>query len=153
MDIKPRPNDQVYLAILRRMTPEQRLLKADHSYKKLFDEDNNRDLYAACILIDRQVDNYLQSSPLTTDEKRDIRYYMDMVLSCELTKNAKPSANDIAAISQTCVSPFDPEILHHACNDVLDRYKLLGGNDKVAKGPKLREAITTLMETRFSSRT
>lgn len=28
MDIKPRPNHQVYLAILRRMTPEQRLLKA-----------------------------------------------------------------------------------------------------------------------------
>ena len=27
MDIKPRPNHQVYLAILRRMTPEQRLLK------------------------------------------------------------------------------------------------------------------------------
>jgi hypothetical protein len=28
MDIKPRPNHQIYLTILRRMTPEQRLLKA-----------------------------------------------------------------------------------------------------------------------------
>jgi len=28
MDIKPRPNHQIYLSILRRMTPEQRLLKA-----------------------------------------------------------------------------------------------------------------------------
>ena len=28
MDPKPRPNHQLYLSILRRMTPEQRLLKA-----------------------------------------------------------------------------------------------------------------------------
>jgi len=28
MDIKPRPNHRLYLSILRRMTPEQRLLKA-----------------------------------------------------------------------------------------------------------------------------
>lgn len=28
MDIKPRPNHQLYLQILRRMTPEQRLAKA-----------------------------------------------------------------------------------------------------------------------------
>jgi len=28
MDIKLRPNHQIYLTILRRMTPEQRLLKA-----------------------------------------------------------------------------------------------------------------------------
>jgi len=28
MDLKPRPNHQLYLSILRRMTPEQRLLKA-----------------------------------------------------------------------------------------------------------------------------
>jgi hypothetical protein len=28
MDIKPKPNHQRYLAVLRRMTPEQRLLKA-----------------------------------------------------------------------------------------------------------------------------
>ena len=28
MDIKPRPNHKIYLRILRKMTPEQRLLKA-----------------------------------------------------------------------------------------------------------------------------
>lgn len=28
MDPKPRPNHEVYLGVLRRMTPEQRLLKA-----------------------------------------------------------------------------------------------------------------------------
>lgn len=28
MDIKPRPNHRLYVEILRRMTPEQRLLKA-----------------------------------------------------------------------------------------------------------------------------
>ncbi len=28
MDIKPRPNHKIYLQILRRMTPEQRLAKA-----------------------------------------------------------------------------------------------------------------------------
>lgn len=28
MDLKPRPNHQLYLETLRRMTPEQRLLKA-----------------------------------------------------------------------------------------------------------------------------
>jgi hypothetical protein len=28
MDAKPRPNDREYIAILRRMTPEQRLKKA-----------------------------------------------------------------------------------------------------------------------------
>lgn len=28
MDIKPRPNHKLYLEILRKMTPEQRLLKA-----------------------------------------------------------------------------------------------------------------------------
>ncbi|MCC6442424.1 MAG: hypothetical protein IT210_03090 [Armatimonadetes bacterium] len=28
MDIKPRPNHAVYIRILRRMTPEQRLMKA-----------------------------------------------------------------------------------------------------------------------------
>jgi len=28
MDIKPRPNHRLYIEVLRRMTPEQRLLKA-----------------------------------------------------------------------------------------------------------------------------
>ena len=28
MDIKPRPNHKIYIQVLRRMTPEQRLLKA-----------------------------------------------------------------------------------------------------------------------------
>jgi hypothetical protein len=51
----------------------------DHS-AEVFDPDIDRDLYAACILLDRQVIEFLQAQGLESDEVRDIRYYVSMLV-------------------------------------------------------------------------
>jgi hypothetical protein len=68
----------------------QSLLKNPSTYGEIFNESYNRDAYISCILLDRQVDDFIGKSSLTRDEKRDIRYYVTMLVACELTKAQSP---------------------------------------------------------------
>jgi hypothetical protein len=125
------------------------VLKNDTQYSVLFDESNNRDLYAACILLDRQVDAFLSRIGLRHEVRRDIRYYVDMAVSCELTGRAKPTALQLAAAVQKCVLPIPEDLLVTIKDEVIIIYETLGADDNVAKGTKLRSILLEAIEKRF----
>ncbi len=119
----------------------QTLLNDSTTYDQIFNESYTRDMYAACVLLDRQVDDFLRQSSLTRDEKRDIRYYLTMLMACELTESAKPDAAALAAVLQECSKPIDTNLLSKHTNTALKAYKKLGGTDKVAKGSELQKRL------------
>lgn len=121
----------------------QSLLNDSNTYNQIFNEAYDRDLYAACILLDRQVDDFLKRSTLSRDEKRDIRYYLTTLMACELTKNAKPDAKALALTFKDCSKPIDDNIFAKHKDVALRAYKKLGGTDKVAKGSELQKKLIT----------
>lgn len=130
----------------------QSLLNKDETYNEIFSPDTNRDVFVACILIDRQVLEFLkEKSGLTKDEQTDTRYYVDLWLTCGLLQKVKPTAQEIASLTPTSVSPIPESLLENACDQVQAIYKELGGTDKVAKGTELVERIIEKLTTIFPS--
>jgi len=122
----------------------QSLLNKEEPYKRIFDNRYNRDVFVTCILIDRQVSDYLKSrDDLSRDERRDIRFYVDWWITSELTRSSQPSPQQLAVLAQTVVSPISPGVLDEAAKAVLEQYRKLGGTDKVAKGTDLRGAVAS----------
>jgi hypothetical protein len=115
----------------------------------VFDERADRDLYAACILLDRQIEAHLSVSGLTTDERRDIRHYVSMLVACDLTRTSAPSQASIAKLTDTCNQPIDKKILNNNTGIALEAYRDLGGTDKVAKGTELRSRLLKAVRSRF----
>ncbi len=125
----------------------QSVLNKEESYKRVFDDGYNRDVFVTCILIDRQVNDYLkQREDLSRDERRDIRFYVDMSIAYPLTNDPSPNASQLAALAQTVVSSISPDWLNSTTQTVLDEYRKLGGTDTVAKGPHLREALLKIVK-------
>ena len=74
---------------------------------EVFDTNIDRDLYAACILLDRQVIDFLQSQGLESDEVRDIRYYVSMLVGTEWNL-ASRTPDSIAKAIAAVVKPIPP---------------------------------------------
>jgi AIPR protein len=130
----------------------QSLLNKEESYSRIFNNDYNRDLYVTSILIDRQVSDYLKTrDDLPRDERRDIRFYIDMLVACAFTENATPSVQDVASLAQTVISPIPAEILAGCTSTVIDVYRRLGGTDKVAKGTELRQELISDLADFYSA--
>jgi AIPR protein len=119
----------------------QSLLNNASTYAQIFDETYNRDVYATCILLDRQVDEFLSQSSLSRDEKRDIRYYVSMLTACDLTKSPKPSVSQLVSVIDACKTPIGNSVLTTYKDIALKAYKRLGGTDKVAKGSDLQKRL------------
>ena len=130
------------------------LLTDKDVYGKLFDDSHNRDLFVACISLDRQVDAFLDDAvidgaKLTRDERRNIRYYMDALVACELIGLPSPDAGAIAAIVAKCVAQIPIEIMQNTARNVLAVYRQEGGTDNVAKGKKMWPELAKLARSRF----
>jgi hypothetical protein len=111
----------------------------DHT-QEVFDTTVDRDLYAACILLDRQVIDYLQTQGLESDEIRDIRYYVSMLVGKEWNL-ASRSAEAIASAIAAVVKPIPVATLKGAKDRALKAYKALGATDVVAKSAQMREKV------------
>jgi hypothetical protein len=120
----------------------QTLLNDDATYRQIFENDYNRDLFVACILLMRQIETGLESrGDLTKEEKRDIKYYVAMWLASSLTKSAIPKPPEIAGLAKVCLSPIATGEMESAVKEVVGEFRRLGGDDKVAKGNELRPAL------------
>ncbi len=132
----------------------QTVLKDDDKYGLLFDEANNRDVYAACILLDRQVATFLLlGTHYSREIRRDIRYYVDMVVSCALTGKAKPTAAELASVVSLCVNPISDGSLNDASEIVYETFEELGGTDTIAKSVTLRNALLDLLRSKYPNQT
>ena len=84
----------------------------DHT-AEVFDTTIDRDLYAACILLDRQVIEFLQTQGLESDVVRDIRYYVSMLVGIEWNL-ASRSADSISKAIVAVVKPIPEATLKAA---------------------------------------
>ncbi|MFL6437700.1 MAG: AIPR family protein [Terriglobales bacterium] len=108
--------------------------------QQVFDTTVDRDLYAACILLDRQVIEYLRNQGLESDEVRDIRYYVAMIVGQQwdvASRSTQSIANAIAAV----VKPIPVAILKNAQDRARKAYKSLGATDVVAKSYSMTEKV------------
>jgi hypothetical protein len=129
----------------------QKLLNQDDQYKRVFSDSVDRDLYVVCALIDKQVEAFLETQKLSKEERRDIRYYVDMAVCCELLKNAKPAPKDIAGLLTVAVSGLKDADLIATVASVLKRYNSLGSSDKIAKGPDLVKRLLEDLSDKYPS--
>jgi hypothetical protein len=111
----------------------------DHA-AEVFDTTVDRDLYAACILLDRQVLEFLQAQGLDSDEVRDIRYYVSMLVGTEWNLQSR-TADSIAKAIGAAVRPISPTILKNATQKARTVYKSLGATDVVAKSAEMTRQV------------
>jgi hypothetical protein len=144
---------QAMIAIVLRRPDDARarpgsLLKRADTYRQIFEDNHNRDVFVATILIDRQVLGFLEAqSDLTKDIRRDIRYYVDTWVSSLLTGKAKPSATDIAQTLAAAVARIPQETLRASRDAVLTIYKAEGATDAVSKSPEFtRKVLAAIAE-------
>jgi hypothetical protein len=125
-----RPNDA-------RARPET-VLKKEDGYEQVFDPQADTRMFLACVLLDRQVQQYLSKrDDLPKDTRTDIRYYMETWLAGVLSTRAEPSKDEIGKLVTTLESPLDVAMLDGCCAWVLEIYQEAGGDDKAAKGTML----------------
>jgi hypothetical protein len=130
----------------------QTVLNREDLYGQIFNEGYNRDFYSACILLDRQVAAFLSlQNDLAREVKVDIRYYVTMIIACEMVKAAAPDANLIAASIEACTKPIDQKVLASGLNLAHKEYLKLGGTDKIAKGPELQEKLKARIQKQLAT--
>ena len=100
----------------------------------------DRDLYAACILLERQVIEFLQTQGLESDEVRDMRYYVSMLVGTEWNL-ASRTPDSIAKAIAAAVKPILPVSLKKAMQKALDVYEKLGATDVVAKSAEMTKQV------------
>jgi hypothetical protein len=119
----------------------QTLLQKDEPYVEIFNRDYDVDLYVACILLDRKVAAFLDSfTNARPEERRDIRFYVDMWLGCELSRTPTPTAGSIAKTIKA-VNDLSGPAIEAASRSVLRIYRRLGGDENVAKGARFTVSI------------
>jgi hypothetical protein len=125
-------------------------LSTDEAYQRIFNSKADRELFLACVLLDRQVQGYLASrSDLSRDERNDLRYYIDTNLAASLSKKPKPSPQEIAALSTVAKTQIDPILMEACSNEAIKIYKAEGGNANAAKGAHMRAALLNMLQTKF----
>jgi hypothetical protein len=127
-----------------------RVLKAKESYEQIFNETHNRDMFVVCISIQRHIDKYLVGRGDLKDVRSIIRYYVSMATTCLLLNKADPPTDkQLAKLLPGIISPMDETMLARCSDLVLDVYKVLGGNETVAKGPEMRTTILQRLKAQF----
>ncbi|ASK20213.1 AIPR family protein [Halomonas sp. N3-2A] len=115
------------------------LLEDDESYEKLFHKNNELNAYYIVSLFGRRIeDNLKVAKKYTATEITDIKFYGLYVASCLMVNSLYPGSKKLAELNSNSLTG---EIINYAIETTYDIYRALGGTDKIAKGPKLREAL------------
>ncbi|MDU2064259.1 MAG: AIPR family protein [Sporomusaceae bacterium] len=124
------------------------LLEEDESYDKLYNKNNSLNTFYLIAYTGRKIELYLKDhSSLTTTEVNDIRFYVLYAAWVLILRNIYPSNKIIASLNK---EGFTTSLMEQALEIVYDIYKLLGGNDKVAKGTKLPELLKSKLRSQLA---
>lgn len=115
------------------------LLDDDDAYQRLYHKNNNLNTYYFLASLGRTIELKLkESQSFTSSEINDIRFYVLYAVCVEIFSNLYPGAKLFEGQDPLLV---DQTLMQKSIELVYDLYKGLGGHDKVAKGPKLLEAL------------
>lgn len=123
------------------------LLKKDEDYKAIFAKDFPLAMYRVCAGAVKRTEEYLRNAAgLDIKDRTNLRYYVAMHTVACLVGKVVPESQEIAALDQ---NSLDDIRLKASTDTVMAFYKDLGGNDQVAKGPHLREAVKKALANHF----
>ncbi len=125
-------------------------LRNEKDSQSIFNENHGLDFFAACILLDRQCEEFVSNSGLSDDEIRDLRFYVTMLAAIELTKKSEPDASDIGSLMQSLRNPIEFSILQDCLSRAQSAYVALGATDKVAKGREMQVRLKEEAIIKFS---
>lgn len=121
------------------------LLEDDDSYNKLFHKNNDLNTYYLLALWGRNIEMELKDcKKYTPTEINDIKFYVLYAITSQLVSSIYPGNN---ALTKLDVRQASKTLISCSINLVFDLYKELGGNDKVAKGSNLTEALKNKLRT------
>lgn len=104
-------------------------------------------MYRVCAPTVKRTEEYLRTTAeLDLKDRTNLRYYIAMHAVACLVEKAEPESQEIAAIDPKAL---DDNRLGASTDSVKALYEALGGNDQVAKGPHLRNALRKDLEDRF----
>jgi hypothetical protein len=119
-------------------------------YKELFpaDKPHPLDFYLFSAVLHKKVETFLRTVKPKLDRrvKNDVRFYVSMCAACLATERAAPMPTDMA--KQDAAKISDP-VLGESLRIVNKIYERLGGTEKVAKGPQMREELKAVLASRF----
>ena len=119
---------------------------ADMHYANIFSDKHPVKLYVNCARVMKKLDDFLTLYPLTQGEKNNIIFHTAMYAVARTFRIAKPKAGNIADMD---IDQLTDEMMEQCFDKVQEVYKSLGGNDKVAKGPRMIEMLKKELEERF----
>ncbi|ALS24367.1 AIPR family protein [Paenibacillus naphthalenovorans] len=115
------------------------LLEEDSAYNDLYHKNNDLHTYFILAYIGRTVELFLkETGRYTSSEINDIKFYVLYASCAQLCSNVYPSNKSLSNLSKDSLTVT---LLETTSALVYDLYKVAGGNDKVAKGPKLIELL------------
>ncbi len=115
------------------------LLKKDDDYKRVFSPSYPIGLYYVCAVVMRRVEQYLKlpSAGVPSEHRNNLRFYVAMHVVGGTGKPPK-SPKDVARF---VVEEVDDSAIRKSLGAIKSKYFELGGNDQIAKGTALLDAI------------
>lgn len=106
-------------------------------------------VYLNCVLLVRRVDKFLGKPQmrLTTEDKRNVRFYLAKYMACEAIKCAYCAP---AAIANMKIDGITEDSLLHRFKRIRRLYRRHGGNDDAGRSPAMSAALTRLLVKEFS---
>jgi hypothetical protein len=115
------------------------LLNEEDTYKYLYINNKILDSYYKAALIGRKVKQLINSLGIyTVSEQSDISFYVMYVCSAKINKSKKITPEQLGNIN---IDEFSETNIRISADYVYNKYKSLGGNNKVAKGTNLIDSI------------
>ncbi|WP_062349894.1 AIPR family protein [Bacillus kwashiorkori] len=115
------------------------LLNDEETYKYLYITNQNLDSYYKAALIGKRVKQVINSLGLyTVSEQSDISFYVMLVCSAKIIGSKEITPEQLGNIK---IDEFSDTNIKVSADYVYEKYKKLGGNNKVAKGTKLIDEI------------
>ncbi len=120
------------------------LIKQQEDYEKLFTSNYPIEVYRACVDIIKATEAFLANHPDEMDsvEKNDLKYYVAMITTTILLKTVNPTPVQVATLAGTSISEI---ALEQAYKTAKEKYKNLGGDDTVAKGPQMLAEVVSVL--------
>lgn len=114
------------------------LLKDDEDYVAVFNSAYPINAYYVCTEAVRTVERWFRTSESIVDRKdwTNLRFYVALHAMAVIVNVRDPSA--VASVDPSMVTA---DVIRASADVVQQHYRSLGGTDKVAKGPALRDAV------------
>jgi hypothetical protein len=123
------------------------LLTNENRYKKLYNQD--LEVFYIIASIGRKIENALKRNDvLTISDVTNIKFYVVYVTFAMILHQVIIKPNDIASLRTDLISD---ELINKNTTSVLTLYKVLGGDDKVAKGSDLINQLKVALKADFET--